>query len=151
MAQRPNVELDVGGADFLLRGKFSEWESNLAFGPDLDQLNVRLAIDATSTARNGRNLFAFHSRQVEPAGNGAYLAKGVFTGPLGSTASEMLIENPPGHSPIVVVAFAANKSDFGDGWHDLIQGGRLTRDPEDEGGPSPLAHAWMLPPDLAAA
>ncbi len=45
---RPSIDLDVGGNDFLLRGKFADWESGLAFGPDLDRVSVRLAIDATS-------------------------------------------------------------------------------------------------------
>ena len=45
---RPSIDLDVGGGDFLLRGRFADWESGLAFGPDLDRVSVRLAIDATS-------------------------------------------------------------------------------------------------------
>ena len=52
----------------MLQGHFSDWESGLAYGPDLDRVRVRLAIDATSTPADGAvgpNLFAFHSRKVE--------------------------------------------------------------------------------------
>ena len=37
----------------------------LAFGPDLDRVSVRLAIDATSGVRSGSSLFTFHSRDVK--------------------------------------------------------------------------------------
>ncbi|MES1207555.1 MAG: hypothetical protein ABUS79_16590, partial [Pseudomonadota bacterium] len=77
---RPSIDLDVGGNDFMLRGKFAAWESGLAYGPDLDRVNVRLAIDATSGVTSGTDLFAFYSRDVQPMGNGAYRAVGVFRG-----------------------------------------------------------------------
>jgi hypothetical protein len=146
---RPNVELDVGGADFLLRGKFAQWQSGLAFGPDLDQVNVRLAIDATSTVRTGRNLFAFHSRNVEQVGPGLYRATGTLTGGRGAVASEVMIESPPGHTALVILGFAAAKQDFGDGWPSLIESDALSGPEHD--GPTPLAHAWMVAPELAAA
>jgi hypothetical protein len=147
---RPSVELDVGGSDFLLRGKFEDWESGLAFGPDLDRVSVRLAIDATSGVRNGPTLFAFHSRDVQAEGNGSYRAVGTFTGPEGARATEMLIENPPGHTALVALTFTAKKQDFGDGWHDLIQNA-VPFVPKSADGPVRSAHAWLLAPDLAAA
>jgi hypothetical protein len=49
-APRRGIELDIAGENFLLRGHFTDWESGLAFGPDLDRANIRLAIDATSAS-----------------------------------------------------------------------------------------------------
>jgi hypothetical protein len=147
---RPSVELDVAGSDFLLRGKFEDWESGLAFGPDLDRVSVRLAIDATSGVRTGSSLFAFHSRNVEAEGNGSYRAVGTFTGAEGARPTEMLIENPPGHTALVALTFTAKKQDFGDGWHDLIQNA-VPFVPKGDEGPARSAHAWLLAPDLAAA
>ena len=147
---RRNIELDIVGSDFLLRGQFEDWESGLAFGPDLDRVSVRLAIDATSGVRSGSSLFSFYSRDVKPEGMGSYRAAGTFTGPDGAKPVEMLIENPPGHTALVALTFSAKKQDFGEGWHDLIQNevpfvGRA------DGGPVRTAHAWLLAPNLAAA
>jgi hypothetical protein len=147
---RPSIELDVGGSDFLLRGKFEDWESGLAFGPDLDRVSVRLAIDATSGVRSGPRLFAFHSRNVKAEGNGSYRAVGTFTGPLGAASTEMFIESPPGHTALVALTFTAKKQDFGDGWHDLIQNA-VPMVARGDDGPVRSAHAWLLAPDLAAA
>jgi hypothetical protein len=149
-AARPSIELDVGGSDFLLRGRFEDWESGLAFGPDLDRVNVRLAIDATSGVRSGPSLFAFHSRNVHAEGNGSYRAVGTFTGPDGARPTEMFIESPPGHTALVALTFTAKKQDFGDGWHDLIQNA-VPFVARTEDGPVRSAHAWLLAPDLAAA
>jgi hypothetical protein len=147
---RPSIELDVGGSDFLLRGKFADWESGLAFGPDLDRVSVRLAIDATSGVRSGPTLFAFHSRNVHAEGNGSYRAVGTFAGPQGERSTEMFIESPPGHTALVALTFTAKKQDFGDGWHDLIQNA-VPFVPKGDDGPVRSAHAWLLAPELAAA
>ncbi|HTB61274.1 MAG TPA: hypothetical protein VLC06_25580 [Polyangia bacterium] len=147
---RPSVELDVGGGDFLLRGKFADWESGLAFGPDLDRVSVRLAIDATSGVNSGRDLFSFYSREVEPFGQGAYRAVGTFTGAEGARPGEMLIESPLGHTALVAVTFDARKGDFGDGWHDLIQNA-VPFGEKPDGGPMRSARAWLVAPQLAAA
>src|SRR3954462_8990665 len=87
--ERRGVDLDIAGDDFMLQGHFSDWESGLAFGPDLDQVRVRLAIDATSTpeaatgAAGRPSLFSFHGRKVESQGGGKYRAVGTFSGPRG--------------------------------------------------------------------
>jgi hypothetical protein len=144
------VELDVGGGDFLLRGKFADWESGLAFGPDLDRVSVRLAIDATSGVSSGSDLFSFYSREVEPFGHGAYRAVGTFTGADGARPGEMLIESPLGHTALVAVTFDARRGDFGAGWHDLIQNAvPFGEKPED--GPVRSARAWLVAPQLGAA
>jgi hypothetical protein len=147
---RPSIDLDVGGSDFLLRGNFEDWESGLAFGPDLDRVNVRLAIDATSGGPGGHGLFSFHSRNVQPAGNGSYRAVGTFTGAQGATSTEVFIESPPGHTALIALTFTAKKQDFGDGWHDLIQN-VVAFVPKGDEGPVRSAHAWLLAPNLAAA
>jgi len=147
---RPSVELDVGGGDFLLRGKFADWESGLAFGPDLDRVSVRLAIDATSGVDGGSDLFSFYSREVEPFGHGAYRAVGTFTGAEGARPGELLIESPLGHTALVAVTFDARKGDFGDGWHDLIQNA-VPFGEKPDGGPARSARAWLVAPPLGAA
>jgi len=150
---RRGVELDISGDNFMLRGHFTDWESGLAFGPDLDRVNVRLAIDATSAVagdRDKRTLFGFASREVENEGRGAYRARGTFTGPLGPRPTDMIIETPGGHTALIVVTFAAKKQDFGEGWHDLIAN-FVPFVRGEEGEPVRSAHAWLTAPVLAAA
>jgi hypothetical protein len=148
---RPSVDLDIVGEDFMLQGNFSDWESGLAFGPDLDRVNLRLAIDATSGApAGGSSLFAFHARKVESLGEGRYRAVGTFSGSRGAKAMELTVESPLGHTALIVVTFAAKKNDFGEGWHDLIANVVPIVERADAG-PVRMAHAWLLAPPLAAA
>ena len=153
---RRSVNLDIAGEDFMLQGNFGDWESGLAFGPDLDRVRVRMAIDATSThaaAADAPSLFAFHGREVESLGDGRYRVIGTFTGPEGAKALELTVESPLGHTALIVVTFAAKKQDFGEGWHDLIANVVPFREQglgEDEG-PVRLAHAWLVTPPVAAA
>jgi hypothetical protein len=153
---RRSVDLDIAGDDFMLQGHFSDWESGLAFGPDLDRVRVRLAIDATSTPTgviDGPSLFAFHGRKIESLGGGRYRVVGTFSGPRGAKAMEMTVESPLGHTALIVVTFSAKKQDFGDGWHDLIANVVPFRDPgqSDDEGPVRAAHAWLVTPPLATA
>jgi hypothetical protein len=150
------VDLDISGEDFMLQGHFSDWESGLAYGPDLDQVRVKLAIDATSTpagAEQRPSLFAFHGRKLQSQGNGKYRAVGTFSGPRGAKAMEMTLESPLGHTALIVVTFAAKKQDFGDGWHDLIANVVPFGEPgpENDDGPVRSAHAWLVTPPIAAA
>lgn len=153
---RRSVDLDIAGGDFMLRGRFSDWESGLVFGPDLDRVRVRLAIDATSAKRRNAdnvsepNLFSFHSREVEALERGGYRAVGTLSGARGTKKTEVNVETPPGHTALVVVSFAAKKQDFGDGWHDLLAN-VVAPTADGEQRPSPLAHAWLVAPPLAAA
>lgn len=153
---RRSVELDIAGEDFMLQGHFSDWESGLAFGPDLDQVRVRLAIDATSTPTgtgDRPSLFAFHGRKVESQGDGRYRAVGTFSGPRGAKAMEMTLESPLGHTALIVVTFSAKKQDFGEGWHDLIANVVPFGDPDPDNGDGPVrsARAWLVTPPIAAA
>jgi hypothetical protein len=153
---RRSIDLDIAGGDLMLQGPFSDWESGLAVGPDLDQVGVKLAIDATSVAsamgadKSARSLFAFHSRQVESIGPASYRAVGTFTGPLGARALEMEVSSPLGHTALVVVSFSAKRQDFGAGWHDLMANVVPFVEAVD-GMPTRPAHAWLLPPPLASA
>jgi len=153
---RRSVDLDIAGDDFMLQGHFSDWESGLAFGPDLDQVRVRMAIDATSTPTadgDGPSLFAFHGRKVESQGGGRYRAVGTFSGPRGAKAMEMTLESPLGHTALIVVTFSAKKQDFGEAWHDLIANVVPFGEPGqgDADGPVRSAHAWLVTPSIAAA
>jgi len=152
LAPRRSVDLDIAGDDFMLRGTFSDWESGLVFGPDLDRVRVRLAIDATSARRpdSEPSLFSFHSREVETVEGGGYRAVGMLAGAKGKKKTEVSVETPPGHTALVVVSFAARKQDFGDGWHDLLAN-VVPLAGDGERRPSPLAHAWLIAPPLAAA
>jgi hypothetical protein len=150
---RRSIDLDIAGDDFLLQGRFSDWESGLAFGPDLDRVRVRLAIDATSTpadVADGPRLFAFHGRKVESLGAGRYRAVGTFSGPRGAKAMEMTLDSPLGHTALIVVTFSAKKQDFGDGWHDLIANIVPFPGPGEDDRVR-AAHAWLITPPLAAA
>jgi hypothetical protein len=148
---RPSVDLDIAGDDFMLQGNFSDWESGLTFGPDLDRVRVRLAIDATSAEPAvGPSLFAFHGRKVESLGGGRYRAVGTFSGPRGAKAMDLTLESPLGHTALIVVNFAAKKEDFGDRWHDLIAN-VVPVEERNDAGPVRMAHAWLLTPPLAAA
>ena len=137
----------------MLQGHFSDWESGLLFGPDLDRVRVRLAIDATSTraaAPDSPSLFSFHGRKVESLGAGRYRVVGTFSGPRGAKAMEMTIESPIGHTALIVATFAAKKQDFGAGWHDLIDN-VVPFVEEGDDGPVRSAHAWLITPPLGAA
>ena len=136
----------------MVQGHFSDWESGLAVGPDLDRVGVKLAIDATSAreSKEVRSLFAFHSRKVEATGPASYRAVGTFTGPSGARAMEMAVDSPLGHTALIVVAFAAKRQDFGEGWHDLIANVVPFVNGAD-GTSGRSAHAWLIPPSLAAA
>jgi hypothetical protein len=151
-APRPCVAVDIAGADLMLRGHFRDWESGLSLGPDLDQIGVRLAVDATSAAGGDHEgcLFSFRSRSVESMGGGAYRAEGTFTGARGSRPLDLMVEAPPGHTALFVLSFGADKGDLGERWHDLIQNTVPFRR-EKDGEPVRLAHAWLTPPVLAAA
>jgi hypothetical protein len=152
-SERRSIDLDIAGEDFLLQGRFSDWESGLAFGPDLDRVRVRLAIDATSTpvdTADGPSLFAFHGRKVESLAAGRYRAVGTFSGPRGAKAMEMILESPLGHTALIVATFSAKKQDFGDGWHDLIANIVPFAEPGDDDRVR-AAHAWLITPPLGAA
>jgi len=150
---RRSVELDVAGADLMLRGRFADWDSSLALGSNLDHVGVQLAIDATSASSDAESpsLFSFRSRSVElDSTPGCYRARGVLTGPSGSKPLDVEIKTPPGHSALFVLSFTADRSDFGDGWRNLIEKTDTWGRPA-EGEPARQAYAWLLPPVLAAA
>ena len=153
---RRSIDLDIAGGDLMLQGHFSDWESGLAVGPDLDRVGVKLAIDATSVASDARSsdvrssLFAFHSRDVQTTGPACYRAVGTFTGSRGARAMEIEVSSPVGHTALVVVSFSAKRQDFGKGWHDLIANVVPFVDAAD-GTPTRPAHAWLVPPALASA
>ena len=150
LAARPNLDLDVGGGDFLLRGRSPTGSRASRSDRISDRVSVRLAIDATSGVASGRDLFHFYSREVEPFGHGAYRAVGTFTGAEGARPGEMLIESPLGHTALIAVTFDARKGDFGEGWHDLIQNS-VPFGEQSDAGPVRSARAWLLTPQLAAA
>jgi hypothetical protein len=148
--ERRSVDLDIAGADLMLQGHFSDWESGLAVGPDLERVGVKLAIDATSVREGGGSLFAFHSRDVKVTDPGCYRAVGTFTGPGGSRAMKMEISSPLGHTALVVVSFSAKRQELGARWHDLIANTVPFLDGV-AGAPARTAHAWLVTPALATA
>jgi hypothetical protein len=153
-APRRSLTLDIAGADLMLRGRFTVWESGLLLGPDLDHAGVRLAVDVTSASGVAQDedapLFSFRSRSVEPAGPGTFRADGVLTGARGPRALAVTVETPPGHTPLAVLSFAADREDFGEGWAELIRNTDPFKEGKD-GEPVRLAHAWLTAPVLAAA
>ena len=153
------IELHINGADLMLNGQFDAWESRLSMGPDLDQLGVQLAIDATSVG-NGVSggpardrLFSFTGHDVVPIATGMYRVTGQFTGATTETPREMEIqlETSTEHTPTFVISFAALKTDFGPAWTRLLDCVATADPANDVDARERPAQGWLTLPDLAAA
>ena len=151
------IDLDITGPDLMLSGRFQDWDSGVSMGPDLDQLQVRLAIDATSATNNqatpatGPALFGFRGRDASPVGSGVYQIDGELTSATGSRPMQMLIETPIEHSAVFLLSFQARKSDLGPGWTHLLSNVVPFTRRSDDGSATMPAHAWLTLPTLAAA
>ena len=148
------IDLDITGKGLMLTGRFEDWESGVLMGPDLDQLQVRLAIDATSvdfgTNRSAEApLFSFRGRNASPAGKGLYKVDGSFTGAAGEHPLQVQLETLAEHSALFLLSFEATKSDFGPAWTQLLS--NIVPFAPREGEPTKPAHAWLKVPELAAA
>ena len=153
-SKSPGIDLDIAGQDLLLSGRFVDWESGVSMGPDLDQLQIRLAIDATSATAGSERpsdpaLFSFRGRHAALVGAGVYQVDGELTGAGGARPLQALVETPIEHSAVFLLSFQANKKDFGPRWTELLSNVISFR-PRDDG-PSMPAHAWLTAPGLAAA
>jgi polyisoprenoid-binding protein YceI len=152
------IDLDISGSGLLLKGRFVDWESGVTMGPDLDKLQVRLAIDATSARIDAAGahespLFSFHGRDATPVGEGLYQVDGQLEGPSGTRDLRAQIETPIEHSAVVLLSFQARKSDFGDEWTRLLSNVVPFRARGSDGGKGPTmpAYGWLTVPHLAAA
>jgi hypothetical protein len=148
------IELDITGKGLMLSGRFEDWESGVMMGPDLDQLQVRLAIDATSVnVGTGRSaelpLFSFRGRNASPVGKGVYQVDGAFTGAAGEHPLQVQLETLAEHSALFLMSFEAKKSDFGPFWTQLLS--NVVPFAARAGEPTKPAHAWLKVPELAAA
>jgi hypothetical protein len=148
------IELDISGKGLMLNGRFEDWESGVTMGPDLDQLQVRLAIDATSvnvgTSRSAEPpLFSFRGRNAARVGKGLYQVDGDFTGAAGEHPLQVQLETLAEHSALFLLSFEAKKSDFGPVWTQLLS--NVVPFSMRPGEPSKPAHAWLTVPELAAA
>ncbi len=148
------IDLDITGNGLMLSGRFVDWESGVQMGPDLDQLQVRLAIDATSVTRdsdhaNDAPLFSFRGRNASPVGKGVYQVNGEFTGAKGEHPLQVQLETLNEHSALFLLSFQAEKADFGPGWTQLLS--NVVPFAPREGQPTKPAHAWLTVPALAAA
>ncbi len=148
------IDLDITGNGLMLTGRFVDWESGVLMGPDLDQLQVRLAIDATSVAGDtdratNTPLFSFRGRNASSVGKGVYQVQGEFTGAAGEHPLQMQLETLNEHSALVLLSFQAEKADFGAGWIQLLS--NVVPFAPREGEPNKPAHAWLTVPALAAA
>ena len=152
------IDLDISGSGLLLKGRFVDWESGVSMGPDLDKLQVRLAIDATSAridvpGAHQAPLFSFHGRDATAIGEGLYQVDGQLEGPSGSRALQAHVETPIEHSAVVLLSFQARKSDFGDDWTRLLSNvvPFRARGADADNGPAMPAYGWLTVPHLAAA
>jgi hypothetical protein len=148
------IDLDITGNGLMLSGRFADWESGVLMGPDLDTLQVRFAIDATSVAGDADSatdtpLFSFRGRNASPVGKGVYQVQGEFTGAAGEHPLQVQLETLNEHSALFLLSFQADKADFGAGWTQLLSNVVPFRPREGE--PSKPAHAWLTVPALAAA
>jgi hypothetical protein len=148
------IDLDITGNGLMLSGRFVDWESGVLMGPDLDQLQVRLAIDATSVAgaadeATNTPLFSFRGRNASPVGKGIYQVQGDFTGAAGEHPLQVQLETLNEHSALFLLSFQAEKADFGANWTQLLS--NVVPFAPREGQPNKPAHAWLTVPSLAAA
>lgn len=148
------IDLDITGKGLMLTGRFEDWESGVLMGPDLDQLQVRLAIDATSVAAGTDRsheapLFSFRGRNASPIGKGVYQVDGEFSGADGEHPLQVQLETLAEHSALFLLSFQASKSDFGPAWTQLFS--NVVPLAPREGEPAKPAHAWLTVPALAAA
>jgi hypothetical protein len=156
MSERPDIDLEIHGKGLLLSGTFGAWQSRLVLGPDLDDVGINLFVDATS-ARAGdvagaTRLFSFRSHDVVSLGKGKYRVLGDFTGAAETRPLELNVQTPLGHTPHIVVSFAAAKKDFGDQWSSLVENATLFGKAEDaDAGPHREAAGWLTVPIVAAA
>jgi polyisoprenoid-binding protein YceI len=154
---QPDIDLEIHGKGLLLSGVFGAWQSRLVLGPDLDDVGLNLFVDSTSVrsardAAEGQKLFSFRSRDVVPLGKGQYRVLGDFTGADETRSLELDIETPLGHTPHIVLSFAAEKKDFGAHWGSLVENATLFgKDDDDESGPRREAAAWLTVPPVATA
>jgi hypothetical protein len=148
------IDLDITGNGLMLSGRFADWESGVLMGPDLDQLQVRFAIDATSVAGDADHakdapLFSFRGRNASPIGKGIYQVQGEFAGAAGEHPLMVQLETLNEHSALFLLSFEADKADFGSSWTQLLSN-VVPFGPRD-GEPTKPAHAWLTVPALAAA
>jgi hypothetical protein len=151
------IDLDIAGPDLLLSGRFSDWDAGVSMGPDLDQLQIRLAIDATSAttldalraSADEPALFGFRGRDATPVSSGVYQVDGELSSPVGTRPLQVLVETPIQHSAVFLLSFQARKSDFGPAWTQLLS--NVVPFAPREGTPAMPAHAWLTLPTLAAA
>ena len=148
------IDIDITGKGLMLTGRFEDWESGVMMGPNLDQLQVRLAIDATSVdfgaSRSAEApLFSFRGRNASPTGKGVYKVDGDFTGAAGERPLQVQLETLAEHSALFLLSFEATKSDFGPAWTQLLS--NVVPFAPRDGEPTKPAHAWLTVPELAAA
>lgn len=160
-AQTTAIDLDITGPDLMLTGRFHDWDSAVSMGPDLDQLQVRLAIDATSSASadalhvlntsTAPPLFTFRGRHAAPLSAGVYQVDGELTSVTGPHPLQVTVETPIQHSAVFLMSFQARKSDLGPGWTQLLSNlVPFVRRSKDDS-PQMPASAWLTLPTLAAA
>jgi hypothetical protein len=155
MNERPSIDLEIRGKGLLLSGTFGAWQSRLVLGPDLDDVGVNFFVDSTSVRSDvdvGPKLFSFRSHDVVSLGRGKYRVTGDFTGAEPTRPLEVSVETPLGHTPHIIVSFAAEKKDFGDGWSSLLDNATLFGKADDaDDGPHREAAGWLTVPAVAAA
>lgn len=129
---RSPIELKIAGSDILLSGRFHRWQAAAFTGSDLDQLSVRMAVDATSPdqlaeiyAADGAPapLLSFRSKQVERVQPLVYRASGELSTSAGAHPLDIVIEMPDGHTSFFALSFAASKDALGEAWSELVTGG----------------------------
>jgi len=157
MSERPDIDLEIHGKGLFLSGTFGAWQSRLVLGPDLDDVGINLFVDTTS-ARAARDvaghdrLFSFRSHDVVSLGKGKYRVLGDFTSAVKTRALELDVETPLGHTPHIVLSFAAEKNDFGPNWTSLVDNATLFGKADDaDAGPRREAAGWLTVPAVAAA
>lgn len=125
LPRRRPVGLRVFSDDLFLCGHFSRWEAAVAMGPDLDELTVRMAVDATSAEApeddaSGNELFTFHATEIKKRNADTHEVRGEITTSSGTRPFRTIIETPEGENAFFVMSFIARREDLGFGWKELV-------------------------------
>jgi len=129
---RSPLDLSIAGSDILLSGRFHRWQAAAFTDSDLDQLSVRMAVDATSpdqlaeiygANRGPASLLSFRSKEVERVQPLVYRASGELATSAGTRPIEMVIEMPDDHTAFFALSFKVGKDALGDAWSELVTGG----------------------------
>lgn len=133
-SQQPSIQVEIRHPDLYLDGDFTSWQSAVVMGPDMDELTIRLMVDATATwhpwAGRSPRLFSFRGTSVEQIDGGSYRVTGELRAGGHVREMDVIVDTPPFHAPQFGLRFVADKVDLGAGWTELLAAAGISAAPE---------------------